>query len=267
MTVIPDSIEPVVGWRGFNFQGDRLVSSSYGHVWEPEKPAEARCLLQTSPTYRWNAVKWYDGDPLAQYQQPVLTFAASSSYFITLGSGAAVPVEPSRPKPPEVLLPPCYTWVLEAHYPDPHEAPAEGCNCGFHLSTDRATALQYGPILAECAGWGKTVKHAGGWRVEYAYPHKLYCADPATALKLERYGVEVELLTGPMAVVARSLTGSLERADRWLESVWEWWPLVLMGLAVSQVILGFALHSLPNIIAAISCMLVSCFMLWQRDRR
>lgn len=52
--------------------------------------------------------------------------------------------------------------------------PSESCNCGIHLADTPVFAASYGEIIARVAGWGKTIKHARGFRVQYAYPIKVW---------------------------------------------------------------------------------------------
>lgn len=49
--VVPDSIEPVVGWKGWMLKNRRLSSPSFLHYWQPGKTAQARCVHTGDPDY------------------------------------------------------------------------------------------------------------------------------------------------------------------------------------------------------------------------
>lgn len=61
-----------------------------------------------------------------------------------------------------------------------HVAPTWGCQCGTYACTqfDRAaaieTALQPGQVVGVVALWGHMIRHAQGYRAEYARPVKLF---------------------------------------------------------------------------------------------
>ena len=43
MSVIPDMIQPIEGWKTWSLVGDKLESPSFPLVWEPGEPAHAVC--------------------------------------------------------------------------------------------------------------------------------------------------------------------------------------------------------------------------------
>lgn len=47
----PDAIEPVVGWRGWGFEFDRLTSPMFHTYWEPMEQLEAGCSLHMHPSH------------------------------------------------------------------------------------------------------------------------------------------------------------------------------------------------------------------------
>ena len=154
--VVPDSIEPVLGWKGWTLTGMcRLRSPSFVTAWIPGSPLKADC-------------------------------------------GQAVPCQ---------------------------ETPGERCRCGIYIAGSAYKAAGYGYILGKVYGWGKTVVHETGWRVEHAYPSELFV--PAALMdsgevfrELGEYGVPViplddydfRILTTPTATEAEWV---LERMKRW----------------------------------------------------
>jgi hypothetical protein len=119
------------------------------------------------------------------------------------------------------------SWWLGTLWPARRELEARCCVhgsrpavhhvCGIHAFGARDDALAYGarrrhgPALfartparalgvavGRVSGWGRAVRHTGGWRSQYAYPYDLYlvAGDRALALLLaDRYAVDTSLLT------------------------------------------------------------------------
>jgi hypothetical protein len=66
------------------------------------------------------------------------------------------------------------------------QSPRATCTCGIYGGDRRASAEEYlrhhgilgepvnNTFLAMVAGWGKYVRHKGGWRAQYAYPQHFY---------------------------------------------------------------------------------------------
>lgn len=69
------------------------------------------------------------------------------------------------------------------------ESPMATCSCGIYGGDARSSAEQYlgqgmqvgynpeaanSTFLGTIAGWGKYVRHMGGWRAQYAYPQAFY---------------------------------------------------------------------------------------------
>ena len=79
-----------------------------------------------------------------------------------------------------------------------HEAPDADCSCGIYMVTDRTAALGYaheGAALVRLRGWGKVIPATRGFRVQYAYPEKIYLLnldEKMRTLVEEKWGVETE---------------------------------------------------------------------------
>ncbi len=190
--VIPDAIEPVVGWRSFVLRDQMLVSPQQGHVWLPGAKAEARCRVAFTE-FRWMQVS----------QEQVLLEMAKTScvaahvvssklgHFMTVRSGTFPPMPATEPD--EGMA-----WSLEPCLLENHPAPADDCNCGIHIAKSIPLALQYlmgGVVFGRVALWGKVIEGEHGYRGEFAYPTELYVFDEIEVADFEalhRYGVPLK---------------------------------------------------------------------------
>lgn len=198
--VIPDAIEPVVGWRCFEINDGLLISPQQRMPWPPARAARATC-----GNARWHQ-EWVEATPeeliLMEAEARVDGFKAETGQYVRYlmpdgaieqrgvympwgmrGSAPAVPHYPAEGK----------EWVLRMSVRG-HPAPDEGCHCGIHLARNLGTALPYAPgdrsrgAFGLVKGWGKVIPASGGFRVEFAYPDRLYLyAEPHE--DLYAYGV------------------------------------------------------------------------------
>lgn len=133
--VVPDSIEPVVGWKAWKPLNDFLVSPTVGGIWKQEEAMVARCQ------------------------------------GLRLGN-----------------------LTRDGRRDRDHDSPGDRCPCGIHLAQTPLAALSYGPIIGRVYGWGKTIVHNEGWRVQYAYPMEIYSVFTKDQW-LDLYGVPVHRIT------------------------------------------------------------------------
>jgi len=184
MNLVPDSIEPIEGWKMLNLGPDgTLVSPNYDMTWYPASPVCALCKTD-SYIQRWVLV---DGPvPLeTPGQAPSYVVAAGGMTFYQAPSPVTVPL-------PLVVPPPGKHWELHS-FKNEHTAPGEGCSCGIYVARNIVTTAGYGTVLVKVKGWGNVHEHSGGWRVEYAYPSEIYVNTMEEALALEAYGVPIKL--------------------------------------------------------------------------
>jgi hypothetical protein len=184
VTVIPDSIEPVIGWRGWALSDNGLLLSQHNHMqWTPGERAEAKCSPSLGgtmpwmmpPRYKWEATK---GAKQTREQAQKYVEGWRKQY-------AGVSHAPHIPDAPVIELPYGWGWVctvVESAGSKPHEAPGEHCTCGIYAVSDLNSALS-GDIIGRIALWGKVVPGTHGWRGQYAYPVELF----ARAVK-KRFG-------------------------------------------------------------------------------
>lgn len=168
MSVVPDSIEPVVAWRGWRLKGDELASCHYGGTWKPGVEHAAECLANEKPK-AWQAVSIEEavesGAPLASEWTKPKHDPDDEDYGATYGV----------PRPPRTLLPFDMAYVYRE---DAHDSPGESCKCGIYAVADPAPCASYPiSVLGRVALWGKVVPGDKGWRAEYAYPLELFVLD------------------------------------------------------------------------------------------
>lgn len=182
--VIPDSIEPVVGWRCFDLVGDRLVSPQQRMAWEPAVKAVADCR-KSRWEHNWVQVTT-EGRKEMEENAVKNGFTAAEGHYVKFlmpnGEIEVVPVfmpwgMQDFLQPITAYPDPGMDWVLIVHKSG-HEPPNEKCHCGIHMAQDLETALAYGSHGTGCfgkvAGWGKSIVGTTGYRVEFAYPQELY---------------------------------------------------------------------------------------------
>lgn len=182
--VIPDSIEPVVGWRCFDVIDGLLVSPQQRMRWQPGEKARATCS-RIRPVYAWTQMtpderKKMRGEAIDQGYVPV--DGQYVKYLMPNGDIEKVDVHcpwgmadftvPITSYPDEGM-----EWVLVLKS-DGHDAPNESCHCGIYLAKDLDHALGYGDhgegCFGQVRGWGKVIPASMGYRVEFAYPQRLF---------------------------------------------------------------------------------------------
>lgn len=174
--VIPDSIDPVYGWKGMLLYGNTLVSPSMSTAWPKLQPFEAVCHGGYRGLNVWKPVRFGE-----VYE------AARNSY-----SNGVFWMELEHPPRPNTELPEMMFWA-ETWEPIAHTPADAGCACGIYFATDISRALGYGPILVRMAGWGVTTEYEHGYRVQYAYPDTIYVDTLRERSLLQKYGVPVVL--------------------------------------------------------------------------
>jgi hypothetical protein len=211
VTVIPDSIEPVEGWKAFlvvppNSNGAHealLISPSRGTIWQPGEAVVADgCVTHTPP--EWVPVRG-NGPPSSpqrdygpeQHSVKVSTPRSARSHRAhePLGASGGFAVQGylsgfGEPPLPQTVLPPGYSWRLVRHQ-RVHEPPQDRCGCGVHITKSFLCATGYASeprVFARVKGWGKVAVHDDGWRVEKAYPSEIYTD---AIVDLSAYGVPV----------------------------------------------------------------------------
>lgn len=223
MSVIPDSIEPYVGFKylGIDKNG-RLSSPSSHHDWVPRE--KAICTCQTSHgRHGWQAVRGH-GKPYVEIVD-VTSYGSTSRMFM--------PMFTEPPKKPSTTLPDGYGWSWEQK---PHaDGPDESCTCGFYVTSDEEGCASYagsGCVLVEVALWGTVVRGEKGARGQFAYPQRIIATDKTKAVAEkagELYGIPVDLAESDEIPGLRSdvfsvhFTGNVDTSGFYTTSPPRWW--------------------------------------------
>lgn len=195
--IVPDSIEPVYGWKALRITKDgRLASPQQTTIWPVKQRLEATCG-SNRVTYAWTAVH---GEPkpspveVSGMVQGGAVFSSASVVSVTASStgGGSMMVTPAEK--PKTQLPAGMSWSWE---PQPHEIASNDCRCGIYVVNNvrsAGTYLSADCILAEVCLWGRVVPGSEGARGQYAYPRQLFApdtlADVATMVA-QLYGVPI----------------------------------------------------------------------------
>lgn len=178
---IPDSIEPIIGWKTLTAEKKngvwQLLSPQQQMPWPARQRAEATCTHHTD--HEWQAIR---GNP----NQP-------ETHELTSYYGNTVFVQEITK--PQVELPDGYNWSWE---PIPHQVAGSGCCCGIYFVDTAEQCLPYiaGPsVICKVAMWGTVVKAAFGARGQYAYPQTIEYATGLNDKQLleiaEQYGLQL----------------------------------------------------------------------------
>lgn len=248
--IIPDSIEPVIGWKALTPNSQlQLCSPQRGTVWPAGVALEAKCP-SSQVRWRWIITKGRPETTLEEAKELVgpsnygMTIKAApgkSTTWVFTGTTINVPSNtvisnvsftttpsasssftpvsvysqsygeiPVRPSGP---LLPDQVYVLEC-FSEKHSAPDENCACGIYIVDQLDNRVE--PYLGSCgivvkvAGWGKVIPGTMGWRVQYAYPQEIWIVGSYTLAQHE-----LEFLQGygmPIAT-ADSLSDLQERQN------------------------------------------------------
>jgi hypothetical protein len=73
------------------------------------------------------------------------------------------------------------------------KVPAEHHTCGIYSSDSKSTAEDYGDVLGKVYGWGRYIRHEGGWRAAFAYPNCFFLREEQMNLVdvLKKYHVPI----------------------------------------------------------------------------
>lgn len=176
--VVPDSIEPYIGWKALRISDQGLLySPQSGCDWPKRSRLEAICYRERLPCWRWIQVETSE--------------AYGSEAKATV---ANVPIGLLPPLPREDPMP-GYTWV-PMKVKDDHKIVDAICSCGIYAVSNPHDCWAYlrseDGVLVEVAVWGRTVIASDGVRGQYAYPQKIVVSSQLEELgqkAAEAYGV------------------------------------------------------------------------------
>lgn len=169
MTVIPDSIEPYIGYKWLHVDDD-FTLRSYGNTrWPTHTPLEARCI--TDWGYHWQPVQ---DDPVVPQKTKTCDYVGGRMRQVTRWEADGYQIQ--KPvKKPKILLPCGLSWSYEPK-PCPHEPPDTYCSCGIYAAATTKHASDYAHdsmVLIKVALWGRVIVGDKGARGQYAYPQEV----------------------------------------------------------------------------------------------
>lgn len=212
MNVVPDYIEPLVGYRAWGCTADgALLSLNNATEWPGREPLKASCSMNS-------AVPFLPQPTLSQGLQDRWKQLAEESQQELIAS---------------------------------HGVPRAECSCGVYaaksdLSLHFRSYAETQVIWGEVYLWGKIQDYTEGYRAEFAYPKALYVA-PASDAQLakavgDRYGVPVteRLVTDwhQSPLTSRNVRATYEDS-----------AITSFGMATSD---GYGLYSGPFVIGSTS---------------
>lgn len=184
--IVPDSIEPIYGWKALRITPDgRLASPQQATIWPVKQRLEATCS-SNKVTYAWTAVRGEPKEMGLQQPPPGVVVASTSTTILSTSSHI--------PEKPKTALPVGMSWSWEAQ---PHEIASNDCRCGIYVVDNVRAAGSYisdNCILAEVCLWGRVVPGSDGARGQYAYPRQLFAPDTLTdvaTMVAQLYGVPI----------------------------------------------------------------------------
>jgi len=205
VSVIPDSIEPYVGYKWLTLREGRLWSQHNQAPWPEKEPLLARCT-SFGHGWHWVARPWEECVPQAAFnptwgagpfggvtaQTAIANFHSAATFTNTGFQNKYV-----QPKP-TTSLPYGQDWSFEP-YGQCETSPQEHCSCGIYVASTPEECLGYFPgvdgVLVEVAVWGETIIGQYGARGQYAYPQRVLSVKDweSAALITDTYGIPVEL--------------------------------------------------------------------------
>ena len=206
MTVVPDSVGVVEGWRSWRFAPTGLKSMN-GQQWTAGEELAAHC---TAP----NPMGWVGGSTVFLRWEVVKgggrTAEEAAAYVDTYAGHQWAPTFSNIPR---AELPPGYGYELVADDHFAHDCPSETCSCGIYAGTDMTVCLE-GDVFGKVKMWGKVIPGEKGWRAQYAYPSELHVpARLANHPALLAYGVPIVVEADPPETAAAA---RLNRTRRFL---------------------------------------------------
>lgn len=168
MSVVPDYIEPLIGYRAWYVFDGRLASINNHQQWPEKQPMQAKCDNAESGGLHG------------------MTGMMSSMVTSTVSMTTPVYATPAQAA---VLA--FGQWFNRCR----HKAPMIGCSCGIYAHKHvNGSYMQSAPGSYHAWGevylWGKIQEYEDGYRAQFAYPKSLStgAADVAQAIAA-KYGV------------------------------------------------------------------------------
>ncbi len=230
--IVPDGIEPVIGWRSWILDAENDQPKMQGGLiyWQngietpaPKKkksppPAPGKRLHSTGRTHVWEPGKAIHAECIAGNLQ------SKRVWTLAHGRGCEAYGETQFGKAPSLCPPPGFGWWSVEVKQEHGVTPDENCTCGIYATED-VTGVPGGPpastplvgiaafaftlqrsvwgaapspsVFGTVSLWGKVIPGDRGWRAEYAYPRELWVIESAkrsASLLAEDYSVPCHVI-------------------------------------------------------------------------
>lgn len=180
--IIPDSIEPYLGYKALRAENNTLYSPQQNTPWPTLKPLVSACGgTHRKPTFSWQAVPAPPGWEGKTFWVPSDVLAEGTSTFLPW----------PKTDPPEGHT---YIPVMEPHR-------LTGCTCGIYIVDTPNQCRSYmettDTYICEIAGWGEVIRADRGVRAQYAYPQKIFAAEQQAEQAIKtavNYKIPVEVV-------------------------------------------------------------------------
>lgn len=201
--IVPDSIEPIIGYKWVRTYKDHLYSGPHErHQWPQMAPFKAVCAIDRGWSYQprpyWEVRPGPKKPKKHSLPTPVNTTASVATPTNHWGWA---PDSSTYAKKPKLALVYPLDWSWEQVMAN-HESPDEDCSCGIYVVNNQGECNAYNyshtrMVLIEVALWGKVVVGEGGARGQFAYPRRIVQGNrmvhrSEVALLRTKYGIEEE---------------------------------------------------------------------------
>lgn len=198
--VVPDMIEPVVGWRVWrdgSIWGQRGIYSMNHTPWTPKEKKTATCEYagpQKEFVWGWEVVSFLNPDDRHWVRDAT---ERELKHVAAVRESDNFDEESDIPQTPSTLLPPLgwhYQWGqrIQLHPPRHEDIPGDRCSCGIYAYKayeEAKRACGGSGVLGEVYLWGKIIEGTDGYRAQYAYPKWFHAAPEKSREWLLDYGV------------------------------------------------------------------------------
>lgn len=204
MTIIPDAIEPYVGYKALhvhdNGQSLILASPSYQSTWPKQQRHEAVCPAGRQD-WAWKPVR---GHAPNEPEEEGFSFNKPTDPGQQTTTSIYWTVAPTIPDKPKTILPDGMYWSWE---PIPHQIANQHCTCGIYVVDAPGECVSYihppASVICKIALWGTVTRATHGARGQYAYPQTIEYAMGLNNQQLVRlaneYGLQLPESTPPDA--------------------------------------------------------------------
>lgn len=179
MNVVPDKINPEVGWRSWDVTNGVLHSVNQRTAWPIKKALEAYC--DHGPELVYEPRRYGRIVPMGMASEGVADAKGHTVVFQRVFGFETGGLGPLHDEPPAVQLPKGWGYELVEV---PQEVPGNDCSCGIYALESKEALLRSPYVsggqmaVGAVSLWGKVIKGERGYRAQFAYPLFLYTDEP-----------------------------------------------------------------------------------------